>query len=78
MSATHTFVSAISDGVDATLVRPSNWNAAHDGIQDNDSSPGVDQVIRPTHSATLAGMPLILASGRLMDVQAGALLVLAP
>jgi len=25
----HTFVSAIADGVDATLVRPSNWNATH-------------------------------------------------
>jgi hypothetical protein len=29
MSVTHTFVSAKSDGGDATLVRPSNWNAAH-------------------------------------------------
>ncbi len=26
---THTFVSGIADGGDATLVRPSNWNAAH-------------------------------------------------
>lgn len=31
MSITHTFVSGISDGSDATLVRPSNWNAAHSG-----------------------------------------------
>ena len=29
-SVTHTFVSAKADGADATLVRPSNWNAAHD------------------------------------------------
>ena len=28
-SVTHTFVSAVADGGDATLVRPSNWNAAH-------------------------------------------------
>ena len=29
MAITHAFVSAIGDGADATLVRPSNWNAAH-------------------------------------------------
>jgi len=28
-SLTHAFVSAIADGTDATLVRPSNWNADH-------------------------------------------------
>ena len=28
-SVTHPFVSAVSDGADATLVRPSNWNAGH-------------------------------------------------
>ena len=28
-SLTHTFVSAIPDGSDATVVRPSNWNANH-------------------------------------------------
>jgi len=26
---THAFVSGLSDGPDATLVRPSNWNATH-------------------------------------------------
>ena len=26
---THAFVSAVGDGADATLVRPSNWNASH-------------------------------------------------
>jgi len=29
ISITHTFVSAIADGADATLVRPSDWNAVH-------------------------------------------------
>ncbi len=29
-NVTHTFVSAIADGADATLVRPSNWNADHE------------------------------------------------
>ena len=29
VTVTHPFVSAIADGVDATVVRPSNWNADH-------------------------------------------------
>lgn len=29
MPITHTFVSAVSDGADTTLVRPTNWNADH-------------------------------------------------
>lgn len=29
VTITHPFVSAIPDGVDTTLVRPSNWNASH-------------------------------------------------
>jgi hypothetical protein len=31
MPITHPFVSAKADGSDATLVRPSNWNADHSG-----------------------------------------------
>lgn len=29
MTITHAFVSGLADGSDATLVRPTNWNAAH-------------------------------------------------
>lgn len=29
MPVTHPFVSAVADGGDATLIRPSNWNADH-------------------------------------------------
>ena len=29
ITVTHPFVSAIADGADATVVRPSNWNATH-------------------------------------------------
>ena len=29
LSLTHTFVSTVADGADATLVRPGNWNATH-------------------------------------------------
>ena len=32
MAITHTFVSAIANGGDATLVQPSNWNATHSGL----------------------------------------------
>jgi hypothetical protein len=32
MPITHSFVSAISDGGDTSLVRPSDWNAAHSGF----------------------------------------------
>ena len=31
MAITHAFVSAKGDGADATVVRPSDWNAAHSG-----------------------------------------------
>jgi len=31
-TAKHRFTSAKADGGDASLVRPSNWNAAHDGV----------------------------------------------
>lgn len=38
VTSKHKFTSGISDGADATLIRPSNWNAAHDysGGSDND------------------------------------------
>lgn len=29
ISVTHSFVSAIPDGTDTSLMRPSDWNAAH-------------------------------------------------
>ena len=34
MPITHAFTSAVADGADATLVRPSNWNADHAGTLD--------------------------------------------
>jgi Concanavalin A-like lectin/glucanases superfamily len=40
MTVKHTFTSAIADGVDATLVRPSNWNAAHSAITQVELSLG--------------------------------------
>jgi hypothetical protein len=37
MAITHPFVSGIADGADASLVRPSNWNAAHAGTATPDA-----------------------------------------
>lgn len=78
MSHAHNFVSAVADGADATLMRPSNWNDAHCGIGDDEATPDVDQVVRPAHSACIHGLPLIIASGRLVDIQAGGVLVIQP
>lgn len=41
MSVTHTKVSAVSDGADTSLVRPSDWNATHtiDWAEAADISP---------------------------------------
>ena len=36
MGVTHTMVSGKSDGADASLVRPSDWNAAHTNAEDDD------------------------------------------
>lgn len=35
MALNHPFVSAIADGADTTLVRPSDWNAGHTGNLSN-------------------------------------------
>jgi hypothetical protein len=78
MSTAHAFVSAIADGGDATLVRPSNWNAAHTGLADTLSEPTVDTTILANYSASITGLPLIIDSGRLIDVQAGAFLDIKP
>jgi hypothetical protein len=47
MPVTHPFVSAISDDGDATLVRPSNWNADH-------SFPDKNVFLEAPGSVTLA------------------------
>jgi hypothetical protein len=43
MAITHAKVSAKADGGDATLVRPSDWNASHSGINDHDHSAATTQ-----------------------------------
>lgn len=41
MPIRHSFVSAVADGGDTDLVRPSDWNAAHIGPNDQSSQYGV-------------------------------------
>jgi hypothetical protein len=54
ITVTHPFVSAIADGADATVVRPSNWNATH-------SLTGtVDVANGGTGASTTAGAPFAL------------------
>ena len=62
MAVTHAFVSAISDGGDANLVRPSNWNADHVGdlsafIITNEAPSGTINGVNDTF--TLANTPVV-------------------
>ena len=54
ITVTHPFVSAIADGVDDTVVRPSNWNASHTLVGTVDVANG------GTGSSTSAGAPFAL------------------
>lgn len=77
MSTAHSTVVVVAD--DGTSpVGSDEWNAAHDGICDTASQPTTDQTIRANYSARIDGMPLVLASGRLVTINAGGLLVIAP
>jgi hypothetical protein len=77
MTATHAAVVVVADDP-AYPVGSTEWNADHVGIVDTSSEPTVDQVVRPLYSASITGLPLIIDSGRLVDVQAGGVLVIAP
>lgn len=78
MTTAHAKVSAVSDGSDASLVLPSDWNADHSGIVDTQSQPTIDQTVRANCYARIAGMPLVIASGFAVIVASGGLLELAP
>jgi hypothetical protein len=54
------------------------WNAAHTGIVDTQSQPTIDQTIRANYSARIDGMPLVVASGFAVIIEADGLLVIAP
>ncbi len=73
----HAFVSAAADGGDATLVRPSNWNATH-GITQIQTEPAVSDTILAGASAIVIGLPLILDSGIVLTIASGAVLAVLP
>lgn len=66
---THPFVSAIPDGADATLVRPSNWNATHTAALSGAISGGIPYFDSTTTEATSA---LLAANGVIIGGGAGA------
>lgn len=77
MSTAHTTVVVVADdGV--SPVGSDEWNASHEGIQDDNCEPTTDQTIRAGYSTTLTGLPLIIDSGRLVSIAAGGVLVLVP
>ena len=54
ITVTHPFVSAVADGADTSVVRPSNWNASHTLVGTVDIANG------GTGSSTSAGAPFAL------------------
>jgi hypothetical protein len=77
MSSTHAAVVVVADdGV--SPVGTDEWNAGHVGLADTLSEPTVDTTIAAGYSAVLVGLPLIVDSGRLLTIAAGAVLVIQP
>ncbi len=74
MTITHAFVSAIGDGGDATLARPSDWNAAHTiGSGTTLTSPIINGTIATTGltipAVTLGGA--VALSGQIFNAGSG-------
>lgn len=73
---THTFVSAIADGADTTLVRPVNWNASHtvDGFGYNSyeavhlNLTGTERLVITGTNEVVVGGPFGRADSLLMGV----------
>jgi len=61
MPIKHLFTSGVSDGADATLVRPSNWNANHDGFWTN--TVNADIVKSDTALADVTGLTFAVGVG---------------
>jgi hypothetical protein len=71
MPITHAFTSAVDDGVDDTVVQPSDWNADHIGsnfsVQEVDGTPNVAGVVT-----------MIVPNGSLTDNTGGSVSVAFP
>lgn len=72
LAVTHPFVSGIADAGDASLVQPSNWNAAHTvavsgatqyGVLLADTTTSIGQVAGFTFGGSAAGTGLYFAAG---------------
>ena len=75
MSITHSFISGKSDGGDATLVRPSDWNADHVGGLDNPMTDEGDLIIGgggSTFADLLAGLSGSGVGATVLSTNAGA------
>ena len=70
---THTFVSGVADGGDASLVRPSNWNATHtfSGLPTVLLTPTADEII-PAGYGSYVVDHYELSVGRQLELGAGA------
>lgn len=65
----HQFVSAVADGADATVVRPSNWNDEHYTPRTLTAS-----AVIPAGSAAYMPGPLEVGSGFTLEVGSGGVL----
>ena len=74
MGIKHAFTSAVSDGADATLVRPSNWNANHatvwtDVTGTSQSAAVNEHYITNNASLVTVTLPTTAAFGDMLTVQ---------
>lgn len=77
MPTTHPFVNPKADGGDATITRPSDWNASHTGGPDLPTTlydPGIDETLIAGATAQFDTDPLIIDSGRLITIPSTSLL----
>lgn len=70
MAVTHPFVNPKSDGADATITRPSDWNNAHAEYY----QPTADVALIAASTSVTNTDPLILDSGRLLTIPSTSLL----
>lgn len=61
----HAFQSAVSDGPDATLIRPSNWNDGHLGLEWYRTA--ADHTNNTTTPTNVAGLAFPIAAGEVVN-----------
>jgi hypothetical protein len=74
VSVKHAFASGIADGADATLVRPSNWNAEHAvTLVQEDRVLGASETIAAAKSVVVVG-DLEISTDVVLELAANAVL----